>query len=112
MTAAEMTPTQLTEIDGRVVSEAASGLVQVELVPIGGDVLPSLVAGEAVAFRPTEDTLRSDRFLGTVVSVHGGSEVTLLLDRVALTIELTTEQRDVTPFSPVMNTQEYGQRYY
>lgn len=112
MTAAEITPTQLIEIDGRIVSEAPSGLVRVELESVGDKSLPSLTAGDSVAFRPVGPGASNDRFLGTVVSSGRLGEVTLLLDRVSMTLALTADEQQTTPFSPTPNTNEFGNRYF
>lgn len=109
MAATETPLTKLADVDGRIISESAAGLVRVEIT---ASPLVPLVAGDAVAFRPIEDNDGQDRFLGTVVSVSGDSEATLLLDRVALTMALTTEQQEVSPFAPVPSTHEYGLRYF
>lgn len=110
MTAPEIQPSQLIEIDGRILTEGASGLVLVQLDP--PDQVPVLSGGDAVAFRPLTSDAGPDRFLGTVVAASGGGEVTLLLDRVAMTLALTTEDQVTTQFSPQPNTNEWGNRYY
>lgn len=110
MTAADTQSTKLQEIDGHIVSESVAGLVQIRVAQ--GERSHDLKVGDSVAFRPMENVESEDRFLGTVVAVGSPDEVTLLLDRVALTLALTTEQREVTPFDPAVVHEAHGRRIY
>lgn len=99
MAAAQTPPIKTTEIDGRVISEPTSGLVHVEIEQPVDPV--ALVIGQAVAFRSTGDHESEDRYLGTVLALNAPNEVTLMLDRVARTVALTAEDREVSPYDPV-----------
>ena len=99
--AAEITP-----IDGIVVSEVLEGLVGIRLA--GSVLTTDLAAGQQVAFRPVDEHNNDDRFVGTVTSGDSPTQVTVLLDRVALTQMLTIKEREVSPISTAPGANEDG----
>ncbi len=97
---------EITQIDGTVVSEALEGLVGIRLA--GSRLTTNLTAGQQAAFRPVDKHSNDDRFVGTVTSIDGPAQLTVLLDRVALTQMLTVKEREVTPISTAPGANEDG----